>query len=961
MGNVLDNMSKDNTRFTIFENDQVLTADQLNDLFNYLDVQSRLTRSQAIGVGIICGLEIGMLENKNIVLSKGSAITTDGDLLFVPNDLEFDQIDLFEDINANYPYFQSGNGLNVPLYSLSRSEPGVPSTAQELSQFETDTNTSLQDYIGVLYLEDYNNDPDVCSGTDCDNKGIEAARELKVLLIHKTNLQLLLRSIPPSNKEYFSMTDIAVPRVRIQTTIDTYQELKDAFNNALSIKEVVKQKLNEAYQICKLMLEDEFEGGDPTSEWNSAIDTHFSLSNSIYVQYLYDFARDLSYAYSELRETLFSSHGVCCPDVDLFPKHVMLGLVKAATIKSTPLPSSPISSPIIARDFLEFANPSLRARLTGRFPPINLRFTKDTLFRRFDPIHIDLEYRHQFYASPILNKGNESIEHTRFCFMRVNALIKNFKVPTAEELQNIEQNLKITPSHFEDKPLGERSIPFYYRFTRDLPTHLYWDFNANIRKRETSIYSYFANLYSNNPAVHSPLLFDILPYNFFRIEGHIGFSLNSVEAALNKVILDNNLPINILSVQVEKKPETIPQKPWFFPHLYMYEKSVQKTFIDRLEKADLVNEDLKIKDTAIPTDEYKVAKQAFMDTNKDVGNPEFNFSQMKSSVSNVITAAANIKANTKQYTFSNAATPHDFVSNTDVLQKTDILSNLFQQQIIKKKEGLMLGNFLKLNPGLEHTGGVFRGGTFVLVYTSDDKKVVADFMLPYASIDKDVVVDPPVYRPLPIPEPPIIKFPVDTLFEAVPHYKIDLNQTISEYAKLDDLTTQINSKVDEKLVDVEAKLDLKLAVTNTKVDGLTPQLNSFDERLKDNSNLFNNVFTSGIKTVPNIGGKLSLGDQDLTREMLDFNQKQKVLEETPPDAPDRVEKENALIEAANVLAEKIKQPEIADNPQNALAVKGIISDLHTGTSLVKNADLKSKTDEIATRLNDINRGLNKFR
>src|SRR5690606_33544826 len=144
MGNVLDNISKDNTRFTIFENDQVLTADQLNDLFNYLDVQSRLTRSQAIGVGIICGLEIGMLENKNIVLSKGSAITTDGDLLFVPNDLEFDQIDLFEDINANYPYFQSGNSLNVPLYSLSRSEPGAPSSAQELSQFETNTNTSLQ-------------------------------------------------------------------------------------------------------------------------------------------------------------------------------------------------------------------------------------------------------------------------------------------------------------------------------------------------------------------------------------------------------------------------------------------------------------------------------------------------------------------------------------------------------------------------------------------------------------------------------------------------------------------------------------------------------------------------------------------------------------------------------------------------------------------------------------------------
>src|SRR5690606_10450343 len=281
--------------------------------------------------------------------------------------------------------------------------------------------------------------------------------------------------------------------------------------------------------------------------------------------------------------------------------------------------------------------------------------------------------------------------------------------------------------------------------------------------------------------------------------------------------------------------------------------------------------------------------------------------------------------------------------------------------IIKKKEELMLGNFMKLNPGLEHTGGVLKGGTFVLVCTSDDKKVVADFMLPYASIDKDVVVDPPIYRPLPIPEPPILKFPVDTLFEATPYYKVDLNQTISDYAKLDDLTNQVDNKVNEKFVEVESKFDLKLAVTNTKVDGLTPQLNSFDERLKDNSNLFNNVFTSGIKATPNVGGRLTFGDQDLTQEMLDFNQKQKILEDTAPDAPDRVEKENALIEAANVLTEKIKQPQIADDPKNTLAVKGIISDLHTGTSMVKNAELKNKTDEIATRLNDINKGLNKLR
>src|SRR5664279_3651962 len=102
MGNVLDLVSNDNTTFTIFENDQVLTADQLNDLFNYLDVQTRITRSKAIGVGIITGLEIGVLANKQIVVSKGAAITTDGDMLYYNSDQQFDQYQVFEDINAKY-------------------------------------------------------------------------------------------------------------------------------------------------------------------------------------------------------------------------------------------------------------------------------------------------------------------------------------------------------------------------------------------------------------------------------------------------------------------------------------------------------------------------------------------------------------------------------------------------------------------------------------------------------------------------------------------------------------------------------------------------------------------------------------------------------------------------------------------------------------------------------------------
>ena len=56
--------------YIIFEPDQVLTNDHLNELFDYLDVQERLTRNKLIGIGIVCGLEIDY-QTETILISKG--------------------------------------------------------------------------------------------------------------------------------------------------------------------------------------------------------------------------------------------------------------------------------------------------------------------------------------------------------------------------------------------------------------------------------------------------------------------------------------------------------------------------------------------------------------------------------------------------------------------------------------------------------------------------------------------------------------------------------------------------------------------------------------------------------------------------------------------------------------------------------------------------------------------------
>ena len=83
--------------------------------------------------------------------------------------------------------------------------------------------------------------PRVPITVDCVIFGFDE-NELKVLLIHKNNMKSLLASIPVVNRNYFALDDIAVPRVNVRTTIDTYPELNAAFNDALTVKEEIKNK-----------------------------------------------------------------------------------------------------------------------------------------------------------------------------------------------------------------------------------------------------------------------------------------------------------------------------------------------------------------------------------------------------------------------------------------------------------------------------------------------------------------------------------------------------------------------------------------------------------------------------------------------------------------------------------------------------------------------------------------------
>ena len=59
--------------YPLFAADQVLKAEHLNELFDYLDQDHRLTRRCFLGMGIVCGLDIHWSQN-TLFISSGLSV-----------------------------------------------------------------------------------------------------------------------------------------------------------------------------------------------------------------------------------------------------------------------------------------------------------------------------------------------------------------------------------------------------------------------------------------------------------------------------------------------------------------------------------------------------------------------------------------------------------------------------------------------------------------------------------------------------------------------------------------------------------------------------------------------------------------------------------------------------------------------------------------------------------------------
>lgn len=487
-----------------FQDNQVLTASQLNRLIDYFETQHRLSRTCLLGVGIACGLKIELSENGSAVLvTSGCGVTTDGDLIHLPEQKTLKEFAVFEDNKAQYPAFwdKDSNTQRFDLWELVDGTQDEDREVFALTDFEGTTNTSLEDMVVLAYLDNYAKSLDICSPQDCNNQGEEQVADLRFILMRSSDVRTIIeesdaiyRKYGNLLKAYFNLPRIRAPRVVVDgKATASYRSLVNVYAKAIgenrdgllaSLDDLATgfgTVLDPENRVDSLLWEEHFDDYFPTTISGRQLPVAF--------QYRYGHYEDLVQAYSEIRDELYDVLVECLPAVDAFPHHLMLGL-------------------------LTEVEPSA-----------------------------DLNFRHHFYPSPVNTNNDRRLLQVQSLYLRLHHLMTDYRDP-----QKLFNDLRVTPSLKASTHLSNKAIPYYYNLSTELLEA--WDAKKTMRGQEAETLSYHAEKYSEAAAVRNPVDFEHEGNDFYRIEGHLGQSYGDVVDDLKKLRAEKGLNFDVVALRL---------------------------------------------------------------------------------------------------------------------------------------------------------------------------------------------------------------------------------------------------------------------------------------------------------------------------------------------------------------------------------------------------------------------------
>lgn len=658
--------------YPVFEADQVLSQKDLNNVVSHLEEQDRITRKNLTGLGIVCGLELSYPTESSVKISCGTAITS----------LGF-QINWEEKLFNHYHEYELSDQFLKPDYTR---EPHLNAIFKHSAKYEP-----IKKCFELLTPEAAADDKIVLTKEFLNDKLIVLL--LEVTLIDQKNcvttncddkgkrMEFNIRPllIPlEGNEELMAKynphtyyTKLSFPRYNVPyKEIITGSAVLDQFRKAYDPSYLVNisNAIAYAYNDFKDAFQTEINLPALQNCKTQIENTVNSYKTSINIQYLWDWISDIVHAYNEIADYKEVNPSVCCVNEGLFPFHVVLG---------------------------------------GRGEEFGA-------------------YRTPFTATLNTSKKEQSkLKKLSILFERLAYIINSF---------SIERNvpIKITPSLYGNTPLSDKAIPYYYSSIPHLNTK--WNPALTLKQQNDTIMSYHAykGEYTGKEEIKTPLLFDIEPYNFFRVEGHIGKNYKTALKEITLIKDSNGLPFKITALNAVD-------------------------FVNR--EVDITKFDGRWDD--LETD-YDLARKRlynitefvinWMDQRKNqLAQQNIISVQNIDNFKNILLQIKNLLTNDLKEFLPNFKSFYEIfkelnyvflfhrwciqlgrenltVLAEDLIDRLDDINELFLEDPFtviyeeaytrwkKLYKDLFFSTFIKKHPGIEHKAGVTKGGTFVLVY-----------------------------------------------------------------------------------------------------------------------------------------------------------------------------------------------------------------------------------------------------
>lgn len=520
--------------FPHFESNQVLTSAHLNELRQYLDEQIRLTRAQLNGIGIACGLTFELAEDgSSLKVYEGFGVSSEGFFLCIKGELP-----------PENPAHASPGGYSIYTKCRVYTDPspdlywsfGPAASPSQLPILELLTDIDAQqliiegvdsglihdiepsnftDKVLVLYLEQSLIALKTCAGKDCDNKGSKSYMVPKLLLLDRGAKAGINGTQNPAEIVVTALDGMLIRQpypkpIRVPRLVAGLSALP----SPLSLQDILyKEEISEGYEIAIDYINEKLADAIDaaylaygpflglTERKIADIDKLRSLNlPAANPQYLHDLLKDIARGLNEFLLLAYELKRDCCNDTYNFPRHLMLGTA-----------------------------------------------IHDTTFNQ----GYHDKYRNYYVNFAMTWAQDQRMREAQLMFRRILTQINAFVSPP--NLLAGDASARIVPSKEDLNSVGEGSIPDYYSNAQLNELRFVWDPSRTMKGLDDEVLTFQPIPPTSKDYILQPLKFDIDDFPFLRIQNMLGLDVNLAEAALRKSMKKANLAFEVVSVVLNKQ------------------------------------------------------------------------------------------------------------------------------------------------------------------------------------------------------------------------------------------------------------------------------------------------------------------------------------------------------------------------------------------------------------------------